>query len=418
VRVTVEAGSGGPELGRFVAIGPSSFALPPASYRVTVSRGMEHDVFQQDVELVAGATADVTAVLDRVVDTTGWVAGDFHLHTEASTDSFHAIDNALRIMAGEGLEVVASTDHDYINDYALRTAAAGVDGWLITVNGIEISHPFIAHIGSYPARRDTSRAGAGAPVWFDMNHSELLDAARSIGDPALGGALVQLNHPRRDRNGLFQWMELDPVTLMAGATPESLGLPADTVLEDFDFDVIEIVNKSPDDEDDRALVDYLALYAMGHRFTGMGNSDSHSPNDSNIAGSPRTYVRVPDDARGAFTWDDVAASLRARAVTLGGGIFVTAEIAGPVASGMLPLAVQVQAAPWVDVDQVVVYAGTGMALTVPVTGTGVTRLDETLMVPVGTASFVLVRAEGDRAMPPALRFEPFGMTNPIDIPGR
>ena len=45
-----------------------------------------------------------------------------------------------------------------------------------------------------PNREQTAamRAGAGAPVWFDLDHSELLDAARDIGDPALGGAIFLL----------------------------------------------------------------------------------------------------------------------------------------------------------------------------------------------------------------------------------
>lgn len=415
VRVTLVDPFGN-ELAREVVLGPTRLRVPPGQYTVTASHGMEHDIHQQDVTLVDGETLPIAADLARLVDTTGWVAADFHLHTEMSTDSTFPVDHALRMMAAEGLDVVSSLDHDYINDYSLRADIAGVGDLLLTIQGTEISHGTVGHVGSYPARRSPVRAGAGSPVWFDLDHSQLFDAAREVGDESLGGAIVQLNHPRFGDDSFFDWLELDPETGMAGVTAEDLGLPPDADLDDFDFDAIEVWNMRPSGDDEEALVDYLGLFAAGRRFVMTGNSDCHEPTDRNAPGANRNYVRVPDDTRGAFLWEDVAASLRAGDVTVAGGIFVTAELAGEVVDGAVPVAVRVQAAPWVDVRRLRIHAGREVVVERSIDTGDVVRLDETIEVPLGGADFVVVRADGERETPPALSITPFGITNPLVVP--
>ena len=60
----------------------------------------------------------MSAVLARVIDTTGWMSADFHVHAVNSPDSI--VDNAKRALtfAGDGLDVIVSTDHDVITDFA------------------------------------------------------------------------------------------------------------------------------------------------------------------------------------------------------------------------------------------------------------------------------------------------------------
>lgn len=410
LRVTVE--SDGHELGRWAVFGPEAITLPPKDVRVTLSRGPEYDIHVEDVTLVEGAEHTVSVDLPRVVDTSGWVAGDFHLHSELSTDSRHALPDAVRIIAAEGLEVVASTDHDVLTDYGPFLEAQGLDAWVLSVVGVEVSDPILAHINGYPLVRDPDASAWGAPRWFEQTPLDTFDSLRAMGDVGLGGSVVQVNHPRRRSSGWFKSIALDPVTAMAGSTPADLGLPEGTDLNDFDFDVVEAFNSRLDGDDEASLADLLGLWAGGWRFGMMGNSDSHR--SGNPAGSPRTYIRVPDDTRGAFRWMDVAAGLRAAQTTVCGGAFVTLE-PGAVVGDSVPVRVVVRAAPWVEVDRVRVYAGPNPVVdrAIPAS-TAELRFDEVFDVPLAGADFVLARADGPPAEP-VLTGAVFGVTSPVEV---
>jgi hypothetical protein len=411
IRILVERG--GEERGRWAAIGPTDVRLPPGPARVTLTRGIEYDFHQEEVTLTDGETTTITADLLRAIDTTGWVSGDYHLHTEFSTDSMHAVDEALRLFAAEGLDLVTATDHDYINDYSARAEIAGVADHLLFVSGVEISNPGVGHVQSYPALHDPSRAGAGAVVWFDMTPSEVFDAADAIADPAMGPHVTQINHPRDDSSFLSH-VGYDPATGVPTANPVDLGYPPETDLDDFDFDAIEVWNGTRSGGDEQTFVDWLSLYARGRSFAMIGNSDTHQT--TRAAGTPRTYARVSSDVQGEFDWADVGAAIMARDLTVSGGIFVTAEVAGARSGGTVPIHVRVQAAPWIDVQRLRIWAGTTETMGMPITGTDPVRLDATIDVPIGDATFVVVRADGDRESGPMLRGQPFGLTNAIDVP--
>lgn len=412
VRVTVEE-SGGGEVARLVAVGPTDFRLPPGSYRATLSRGPEFDIHAEDVTLTDGATTSVGPVdLPRVLDTTGWVAGDFHLHSEMSTDSRHWLVDALRIVAAEGLDVVAATDHDFVTDYERVAMQAGVDGWVLMVSGAEVSHPIIAHVNGYPLQWDPSKNANGAPPWFMAAPGEWFDMIRARGDTGLdpAGAIVQINHPRRSSSGLFESIDLDRDTGLATVSPVSLGLDATADLSDLSADAVEVWNKSPDGDDEASLLDYLALFSLGHRFAMMGNSDTHD--SGRPAGSMRTFLKVPDDSRGNFTWQQVADAIRGREATVCGGIFVTASVASVNGDGTVDLSVDVQAPPWVNVERLRVYAGRNVVVDQALAAPGLQSLAD---VPLMGADFVMVRVDGGRG-DPVLSHSTLGMTNPIMIP--
>jgi hypothetical protein len=247
-----------------------------------------------------------------------------------------------------------------------------------------------------------------------MSPVEIFDALRALGDEAMGGALVQINHPRLGDAAFFGALGLDRDTGRATASPESLGLPAGTNLDDFGFEVVEVWNGYTRGGNEESLEDYLALYAAGRRFTMVGNSDSHRADLP--PGSPRSFVRVTDDARGAFTFGDVADGLRAGEVTVAAGIFVTATLEGARVGDMVPVRVHVEAPPWVETDRLRIYAGRDVVVDQPIASTEPVRVDAVVDVPLGGADFVVVRAEGTREPAPYQHFAPVGITNPLRVP--
>jgi len=397
---------------RFVAIGETARRLPLGEWTITVSRGLEFERHDETITLADGDATTVTASLARVLDTTGWVSGDFHLHTELSNDSLLPVVEAIQILAAEGLDVAASTDHDFVTNYPRIMARAGVSDYVLTVSGVEAS-PLWAHIQGYPMRADGDLNAGGAPNWLGVGPSTIYAAIRARGDDSLGGALVQMNHPRKSPQGYFGTANLDRDTGHMTATPEDVGLPPTEDLDNLDFDIIEVWNGAIGGEETESFADYLALLTAGRRFTMVGNSDSHVRR--NLAGSPRTFMDVGDDTPGAWGFAEVGQALRDGRATVSVGVFVTAELTGPVTAGVVPVHVRVQAPSWIELSWLRFYAGREVVLEQaidPSLGDPV-RVDASFDVPIGALPFVVVQAGGDRPAPPVVNDAPFGITNAL-----
>ncbi len=399
VRVTVQRS--GEEILRAVATGERAFRLPPGDHRVTVSHGLEHDALTMELALADGATERLEPLLATAIDTDGWVSVDLHLHSDLSTDSVHPIEDAVRLLAAEGVQAAAATDHDFVTDYARIAGLAGVTG-LALVPGVEVSTTTYGHINGYPLVLRPERTANGAPEWFDLEEpTGVFAALREAGDASLGGALVQINHPRLGDASFFGARALDR--------------EAGTLLDpaDLAFDVIEVWNGYTRGGNEDSFLDFLALLAAGHRFTMVGNSDSHVPDRP--PGSPRSFVRVADEA--GWDWAELRAGLAAGDVTVAAGAFVTAELAGPASGDSVPVHVIAQAPPWAAVDRLRVYAGREATVDRPIPASSErVRLDEVIDVPLRGAGIVVVRVDGTSAPEPIHHFPPVGVTNALFLP--
>src|SRR5690606_25060257 len=77
-------------------------ALEPGRYRVFVSHGPEFSLDELDVAIAPGETTEIRAQLARVIDTAGFVAGDFHVHSIDSPDAPTSRRNRVRSMLAGG----------------------------------------------------------------------------------------------------------------------------------------------------------------------------------------------------------------------------------------------------------------------------------------------------------------------------
>lgn len=387
--------------------GAGALQLPPGRYEVAATRGPEYSLPKQELEVNADLGATFRAELTRTVDTSGYLAADFHVHASPSHDSNVPLIERVLTLAAEGIELAVPTDHNHITDYTEAIAAQGLEGKLASFSGVEITTQHWGHFNAYPYTKPLE-----VPPTHETSPLEIFAAVRARAPQAV----LQVNHPRMPGVGYFNRGELDTKTGVA-MSPEF----------SFAFDALEVTNGF-DLEDplvfERNFREWLELLNVGRRYTAVGNSDSHRV-VLQWAGWPRTYVRVPDQDPARVVPLDVARALTSGHALVSCGIFVLPTANGSAGPGdtvqgqHVSLAVSLRAPEWVDIARVEVY------------GNGV-RLEERTREPalrhrpwelkldleLKADTWLVVLARGDEFMKDALPgkwIKPFGFSNPIYV---
>ena len=227
----------------------------------------------------------VSAELARVVDTTGWIAADLHVHAAPSPDAPSPLSDRVRTLAASGVEVAVATDHNVITDYSAAIRARGLGRWLASIAGDEVTTRGVP-LGHYNVFPLTPGA---EPIAFDhATPSAVLSAARAAASGARP-TVVQLNHPRIGSIGYFELLRFDP--------RDVAGWKSRSALAETAFDAIEVFNGdhyAELDEVERVMRDWYALLDAGVRMTATGNSDSHKVT-YHECGVPRNLVRLGDN---------------------------------------------------------------------------------------------------------------------------
>ena len=406
-----------------------TLALEPGSWDAVITRGYEYSIGSAHVVVPEGGSTTLTAMIEQVIDTTGWASVDTHVHAEASADSTTLAADRFRTAAASGLDVVVSTDHEAIIDLAPYVDGEGLAEWVSYGLGSEITGSIPEHVNGwpFPPESDDPR---GKPVrWYQLGFPGIYAAARER-----GARVVQLNHARVNGEcGILCVLDWDrgagdPTT----DDPEALALPAGTEIWSWDFDSFELINglRSPllDEEDPRhsgALNDWLAFLNLGHRVTATAVTDVHG---LQIPGEPRVYVQVPDDTRGVVSADDVADGELDGAAVISVGAFASLSIAGagPGALASAPggaavLALRVQALPAIDVATVVVLVNCDQVAIIDATEPyALEKLNVQIPLELTSDAHVVTLGFGAEPMPEGLldydaRNVPRFVTNPIYV---
>ncbi len=415
-----------PEVGeRFLLIPPAAepvaFAVTPGRYALTASRGPEYTIVQEaEFTVTAGATATRTFELRRVIDTTGWLAGDFHCHDEHSVDTVVPRTDRALACAAEGVDIHVATNHDFVANPSGWAAEAGVGDFLRSLPGVEMSSMDTGHMNAFPMPFDPNLAGNGAPVYFGMGPLDVYELLKA-GDPV---RVVQVNHPRDDAKALLPRMGFDAATGTVSGDPVEAGFDPQAVLDAWPFELFEVHNSSQHE----VLRDYYALLNLGHRPTATGDSDSHGIGA--FCGNARNYVYVGTDNPGAITPAEFTAALMAHRVTVSAGPFVTAALVDPTTGldaapgvtvsdtdGLATLHLRVQSPAYIGLQRVtVIQAGATVAEFLPDPpdpGVEVVVFEQTLDFPVTGDTWFNVEAEGLGSYWPVTRKTPLSFTNAL-----
>lgn len=370
-------------------------------YKIYASHGPEWTVASTVVTATAGQTGTLEFRLRRVVDTTGYVACEFHQHALGSPDSPVPFDDRLKSLAVEGIEFFASTDHDYVSDYDPYIDQFGLRPWIDSIPGIEATPFAYGHFNAWPLALMSDDPTGGAIDWavgatqgFAMLPGELWDALRTR-----GAQVVEVNHPRATSNAFASFQSyFDRAGLVfdfAGHTffgdvneqpvpADWLRLPDATKVFSDTFDALEVWNgfrTIDSDYDgvkeirslDMVMRDWMNFLSFGKLVAPIGNSDSHT-REKDPAGMPRTYIRVADDSSvgimngvdgevmasilgtGGAPQDLVVSNGPMLAVSADGGATSAIGRVITVTGGTATLEITATAADWVQFDTIELFA--------------------------------------------------------------
>jgi hypothetical protein len=397
--------------------------VPVGVYDVYVSRGPEWDLaVERKVRIQAGKSSVVQARLKHVVDTAGWISADFHVHAAHSSDSHVPMHDRIFEFVADGVELITSTDHNVVSNYAPLIDEIGVGRYITSIVGDELTTNGWGHFGAWPLTHDLERVGQGAVLVHGKGPKDFFGDVRAHAPDAV----IDVHHPRIDGEiGYFNIGGLDSRSDKAARAGFS-----------FDFDAVEVLNGYQDSERrsvDRMIDDWFALMRHGHIVTATGNSDTHHL-DHNIGGYPRNYVRVQEDKPQSLRDPlEIPRAVKGHHVLFTTGPFVVVKVDGagigdiaPARGGSANVELEVRAAPWVSVSTAILYVDGHEEHRWKVDKSDKpTRLHETFPVHVTHDAWVVVRVDGDEPLAPVVgdrkRFDvrPLALTNPVflDVDG-
>jgi hypothetical protein len=391
----------------YTLTGAGAVELPAGRYDVLASHGPEYSLPRQELEVSADAGATFRAELSRVVDTSGYLSADFHLHASPSKDSNVPLSDRVLTLAAEGVELAVATDHNHVTDYGEPIRKQRLEGKLAALSGVEITTPSWGHFNAFPYPGSVE-----LPPFQDASPLEIFAVVRARAPHAV----LQVNHPRMPGVGYFNRGELDTKTGVAEAPEFSFAFDALEVSNGFDLEDPKVL--------ERNLREWFELMNVGHRYTAVGNSDSHRV-VMQWAGWPRTYVRVPDREAGHVAPLELARALTAGHALVSCGIFVLPVANGSAGPGdtvqgtRVSLAISARAPEWVDVSRLEVYVnGARVEERKREPSVRNTPWNLELDLELKSDAAVVVLARGDRFMNDALPgkwIKPFGFANPIFV---
>lgn len=395
--------------------GTGRFELPAGDHEIWVSRGGEYDVVTQQITVVPGEETAVSAKLTRVLDTTGWMSTDTHVHAQLSPDSPDLYPFKVAALVVEGLELPISTEHEAIGDFNPAIKELGLESWMQGVIGSEVTTYVYGHFNAWPLVQDFSKPGNGRIDWYYKDPVDTFAAIRAnAGDP-----FIQVNHPRSPSiGGYFSAMGYDAST----------GGAARTDVWSDDFDGIEVANGCGVGHiEGTTQVDWFSFLNAGVRKWALGSTDSHKAGYGQL-GYPRTYVRMPTDEPADADIADLRAAMKAGRMIVTCGPFFTVSVGAAgvgdtaaVAAGQITATVSVQAPPYMDVDSIeIVVNGAVVATEAVAETTDIVRFDGTIDAPVpqGRDGWMIVRVRGDQHHSQwASRRPSYAFSNPIFLDG-
>jgi hypothetical protein len=303
----IESGvAGGPYL--FVPEGRGTFEVPTGQYRMTLSHGPEYESYQREVIFVSGRERRFHLSLERLIDSSGYVAADLGVLTSNSHSTLVSPIDRVRTAVCEGLEFLVATDSQVVTDLSAVLEEEGVDFPVTLQMGERFNAPEGSGLGSWSIFPLPAEL-AGQTVFGDGDFSSARDLLGSLRTRFPDALITSLAPLSSDSPFMTQGY-------VRNAGTHRFTSPTPVEPEDMDFDLMEVFGDRNLNRLDLSLELYHSLLREGHRLHSTGSANSHFAGLEEI-GLPRTYVAADDSDPSSIDSQEVLDSLRA------GNLFVT-----------------------------------------------------------------------------------------------
>lgn len=327
----------------YTADGKVSLQVPSGEYIIYAGRGFEYGVDSVNVSIKAGQHFSKKLIIQREVQTDGWISSDTHIHTLTHSGHGDATDleRALTI-AGEGVELPVITEHNMIPDFSTAAKKTGVDIWFTIATGDEVTTS-VGHFNVFPLAIKGPVPDHRVKNWDELSQNL----------PAKDKTVVILNHGRDIHNGFSPFDPKRHISI-AGYSLDNWKLPANAM---------EIVNSGALQDDPMKLVyDWFGLLNRGFALTPVGSSDSHDVSRY-LVGQARTYVKTGDADPGRIDIEEAVTNLKQGRVMVSFGLLpkvIVNKKYGPGDQALFSkntiVDVEVAGPGWVKAERVSLYA--------------------------------------------------------------
>lgn len=297
--------------GCIYSVHPVSVRLPPGDYTIYAGRGFEYSVDSLVISAKDGDHLHHRFVLQREVNTRGWIASDTHVHTYTYSRHGDATTRERVIsLAGEGIEMPVSTDHNLYVDFSAELDSISKEHRQVKMSlvaGDEVTTK-VGHFNVFRVPEGSPMIDHRGETW-----GQIADALVRV--PT---RVVILNHARDIHNG---FRPFDPSRHLA-----SVGMDKDDWI--LPANAMEVINSGSQQSDFKQLFfDWQGMLNGGKFLTPIGSSDSHDVNRY-IVGQGRTYVRGRDEDPGAVDVDEALNSLGDGKVLVSCGLLTHIRVNG------------------------------------------------------------------------------------------
>ncbi|MBI2974747.1 MAG: hypothetical protein HYY43_04080 [Deltaproteobacteria bacterium] len=392
----------------------TSFKLEPGRYAFVFSHGVEYEIDVREIEVPSGGTTQLDNIkLKRLIKTPGWISADFHLHSIASPDSAMSTERRALAAAGEGMDILQSSDHDWLVDYAPvvdELTAAGLipNGSMATIVGDEISPNHSGHIHVFPLVFDPSKIDGGALDWsysdhdtidpspdFMMSPADIINFYRHGEGANDGEKVLQINHIADQATSLpiisswvtstffkgvpplSSYVEPSAQRIVPSQATPSIPIPfGSSGLVVSDFTAVELTigpELYTNLLRESGLPQWFNLLNLGILATATGDSDSHRETVDQL-GMPRNYIASsvdPRDGIGSFSeinHDAYAHAINQHKLVVSAGPFISINAKGEDGSAggvgdtitgkKVTLHIDVKSPSWAWFDTIEIFANT------------------------------------------------------------
>ncbi|MDA1277073.1 MAG: CehA/McbA family metallohydrolase [Verrucomicrobia bacterium] len=411
--------------------------VPPGSYKVIVTRGMEYSHLAHEIKLMGGETGVVSGTLKRLVQSPGWVSADFHNHSTPSGDNTCGTDDRVISLAAEHIEFAPTTEHNRLYDWRPHIENLGLSEYLNTVSGVELTGSG-AHFNAFPYSPVPHTQDAGAPVWEKdprLNAITLRDYQGFRPD-----RWIQINHPDlvenffdRDGDGRIDGGFLGLGKMIDGFETQNgnsanilAGAPYQIFKNSAGKDVVAGV---------REFI-WLQMLNQGFQIWAQAVSDAHSVYGNGVGGW-RCYVASSTDHPGQLNWAELSRASKSGRIILTSGPYLEVSTVDGVLPGGLAHAtdsvevnVRVQCTDWIDIDRIQILVNGAQRPDLNFTREshpgwfqdGVVKFERVIKVPLQQDSHIIVVAYGEKfdlktgfGSSPQSQLKPCAYNNPIFV---